>query len=181
VGSAFVIFDPSFRRNVKPSTPTKLPPPVEIAGPWEVRFAEGWGAPASKSFDQLRSWTQDTEPGVRYFSGLATYRKTIDVPASLLGSRVFLDLGDVRVVARAKVNGKEAGGCWTPPFHVEVTGLLRPGENLLEVEVANTWSNRLTGDANSSGPKYTRTNIPWRKDTPLLPAGLLGPVRLVPA
>ena len=179
VGSAFVVFDPAFRRDVRPPVPKPAPPPVDIAGPWEVRFAPGWGAPESASFDPLRSWTEHSDPGIRHFSGVATYRKNITVPGNLTRSRVFLDLGDVRVIARAKVNGKEAGGCWTPPFRIELTGLLKPGPNLLEIEVANTWSNRITGDANSSGRTYTHTNIRWPKDTPLLPAGLLGPVRLV--
>ena len=179
VGSAFVIFDPAFRRDVRPPALNKAPAPVAIAGPWEVRFAPGWGARESASFEALRSWTEHDDPGIRYFSGVATYLKSITLSASQTRSRVFLDLGDVRVIARAKVNGKEAGGCWTPPFRVEVTGLLKPGANLLEIEVANMWSNRLTGDAIASGQKYTHTNIPWPKDTPLLPAGLLGPVRLV--
>ncbi len=177
VGSAFIIFDPRFRNGAARANVTQ-PPPLEIAGPWDVRFAPGWGAPESKTFERLRSWAEDDDLGIRYFSGLATYRKTVEVPANLARRRVFLDLGDVRVIARAAVNGKPAGGCWTPPFRVEVTGLLKPGANLLEIEVASTWSNRLTGDANAAGRKYTNTNIPWKKDTPLLPSGLMGPVRL---
>lgn len=178
VGSAFVVFDPAFDRNVRTPVPPKPLPPIEIAGPWEVRFAPGWGAPESASFESLRSWTDHDDPGIRYFSGTATYRKTIDVPASLVGKRVFLDLGDVQVIARVKLNGEDAGGCWTHPFGVELGGLLKAGPNLLEIEVANTWSNRLTGDAVSSGKKYTHTNIRWRKDTALLRSGLMGPVRL---
>jgi len=180
-GSAFVIFDPAFRPAPKASSP-RLPAPVEIGGPWEVRFAEGWGAPASRSFSRLHSWTDDDDAGVRYFSGIATYGKVIRVPEALLGGTLLLDLGDVCSIARVRLNGKPAGGCWTVPFQVELTGLVKPGDNLLEIEVANTWSNRLTGDALAAGGrKYTNTNIRWSKDTALLPSGLLGPVRLMRA
>jgi len=179
VGSAFVIFDPRFERRASRPAPAPQPGTLEISGAWELRFAEGWGAPASKPFSRLRSWTEDDDPGVRYFSGIATYHKTIDVPAALAAGPLFLDLGDVRVIARAKVNGKDAGGCWTPPFRVDLTGLVTPGANRIEIEVANTWSNRLTGDAVQGGRPYTHTNIRWNKNTPLLPSGLLGPVRLV--
>jgi hypothetical protein len=177
-GSAFVVFDPAFRRDVRPPAVTRANA-LALAGPWEVRFTEGWGAPASAIFEALHSWTEHTEPGIRYFSGIATYRKRITVPTSHTRGRVWLDLGDVRVIARVAVNGRPAGGCWTPPFRVDVTRLLRPGENTIEIEVANTWSNRLTGDAVSGTPRYTRTNVRWRKETPLLASGLLGPVQLV--
>ena len=181
VASTFVVFDPGFERNPKAPGPAKVPDPVEIAGPWEIRFPKGWGAPATRTFSRLRSWTEDDDPGVRYFSGVAVYRKTIDIPRRLIGERLYLDLGDVRVIARVRVNGVEAGACWTPPFRVDMTGQAKAGPNLIEVEVANMWSNRLTGDANSTGTRYTHTNIGWSKDTPLLPSGLIGPVRLMPA
>ena len=63
------------------------------------------------------------------------------------------------------------------------TSRLRPGENELRVEVANTWHNRLVGDAAlPPAERITTTNIrqPFTPDTPLLESGLLGPVRLVP-
>jgi hypothetical protein len=168
-----------------------LPEIREITGPWEIRFAPGWGAPASKVFPNLISWTQDSDDGVKYFSGIATYYKEFDMAAGQLAAEteIFLDLGRVRFVADVHLNGKNLGILWKPPFRVNVTEAVRPGKNKLVVEVANTWSNRLTGDANSSASeRYCRTNItksltwevPW-KDTPLLESGLLGPVRLVTA
>ncbi len=161
----------------------------EITGPWEVRFPEGWGAPASKVFPGLISWTEDHDDGVRYFSGIATYYKGFELPAGVLAAdkQLLLDLGRVRVVADVRLNGKRLGILWKPPFQLDITGAARPGENRLVVEVANTWSNRLSGDANSpEGKRYCRTNIkkaltwksPW-KEHPLLESGLLGPVRLL--
>ena len=161
----------------------------EITGPWEVRFANGWGAPASKTFPRLISWTDVEDEGVKYFSGVAAYHNAFDVDASQLaeGKRLFLDLGRARFLAEVYVNGKSCGILWKPPFRVELTEAARPGKNALVVEVANTWSNRLVGDAQSpDGKKFCRTNIdksltfqvPW-KETPLLDSGLLGPVKLI--
>jgi hypothetical protein len=167
------------------------PPVQEIAGPWELRFPANWGAPASKVFPTLISWTEDTEDGVKYFSGIATYHKEFSLSTDQLQAdrRVFLDLGRVRFVADVCLNGKKLGILWKPPFRVDITSTAKPGKNKLVIDVANTWSNRLTGDANSpENERYCRTNItnsltwqvPW-KDTPLLESGLLGPVRLITA
>jgi len=168
-----------------------IAPPEEIAGPWELRFPEDWGAPPHKTLPKLISWTDDADEGVRYFSGIAAYEKEFEVPGVLLspGTRLYLDLGRVRLVADVRLNGRHLGILWTDPFRLDVTEAVRPGANRLVVEVANDWSNRLVGDARSpSGPHYCRTNIaraltqksPW-KDHPLQESGLLGPVRLIPA
>ncbi len=85
------------------------------------------------------------------------------------------------MVARAALNGAPLGIAWTPPFLLEITRAARAGSNRLEVEIANTWSNRITGDQRSNASRYTNTNLAWAKDTPLLVSGLLGPVRLVAA
>jgi hypothetical protein len=161
----------------------------EVGGPWQVYFPPGWGAPASKMFPQLISWTQDSDEGVRYFSGIARYHKVFDLAADQLGvaRRLVLDLGRILFVAEVYLNGRSLGILWKPPWEVDITDAVRAGTNELVVEVANTWSNRLAGDAKSSqGRTFCRTNItksltwslPW-KETPLLESGLLGPVRLI--
>jgi hypothetical protein len=162
----------------------------EVGGPWQVSFPPGWGAPASKTFPELVSWTRDSDEGVKYFSGVAPYRKTLDLTPEQLGTdkRLILDLGRVRFLAEVHLNGKSVGTLWKPPFTVDITEAAQAGPNELVVEVANTWSNRLVGDAKLPGKDYCRTNIaksltwtvPW-KDTPLLDSGLLGPVRLISA
>lgn len=163
----------------------------EIGGPWEVRFPAGWGAPALRRFEELISWTEVEEEGVKFFSGIASYHNEFHIDADELAtdSRVFLDLGKVRFVAEVYVNGQSLGILWKPPFRVEITDAVKAGANELVVEVANTWSNRLVGDAQSpNGKKFCRTNIdksltfqvPW-KETPLLESGLLGPVKLITA
>lgn len=160
----------------------------EIPGPWEVRFQPGRGAPERITFDQLVDWSKHPDAGVRYFSGAATYRTTFEwTPAkfaiSNLKSRIFLDLGNVQVMALVKLNGKDLGVLWKPPFRVDITEAVKPGENVLEVVVVNLWPNRLIGDQSLSPDQrvtWTTWN-PFKKDSPLLESGLLGLVRLLAA
>jgi hypothetical protein len=131
------------------------------------------------------SWPTRPEPGIKFYSGTAVYEKTFvlpaDFPVTHHASRIMLDLGDVRELAEVKVNGQSCGIVWCPPWRVDVTDAVKSGENKLQIEVVNFWPNRIIGDA--SRPKeqrLTQTNI--RKltaKTPLEPAGLFGPVKLL--
>ena len=186
-----------------------LPPPLEVRGPWEVQFQPQRGAPDQLTFDDLTDWSQHRDPGVKYFSGRATYRTTFVLnPESDAGNlRWYLDLGQVAVIADVKLNGRALGTLWKPPYHVDVTGALKSGANSLEVQVANLWVNRQIGDEqlpedsdrNPNGtlrqwPAWVQEDKPspsgrvsftswrlWKKGDPLVESGLLGPVRLVPA
>ena len=158
---------------------------TEVGGPWQVHFQKDRGAPEELSFDQLVDWSKHSDAGVRHFSGIATYRTTFELAAELKarrpGSRVFLDLGTVKVMAGVRLNGRDLGTAWTAPFRVEATSALKPGTNTLEIRVANLWPNRLIGDAALPPDQrvaWTTWN-PFAKDTPLLSSGLLGPVRLL--
>jgi hypothetical protein len=153
-----------------------------LAGPWSLSFQSGRGAPASASFAALTSWSDSADRGIRYFSGTATYTRTLDVPAAWLadGAALWLDLGDVRNLAEVSVNGQPLGVLWKPPFRVNVTGAVRAGANSVAIAVTNLWPNRLIGDAQPDATtKYTFT-VPsfYKADAPLLPSGLLGPVRV---
>ncbi len=184
-----------------------LPEPLHVGGPWRITFPPALGAPPETTFRQLESWTANSEPGIRYFSGTATYHNKIDIPAEWLtsGRRVYLDLGDVRELAEVLINGQNLSILWKAPFRVDVTKALKPGENTLEIRVTNLWVNRLIGDEQK--PPYLRwgasgepaewpqwlvagaavpdtgriTFTTWKhydKDSPLLESGLLGPVTL---
>ena len=187
---------------------TALPEPFQLGGPWEVRFPTNCGAPEKLVFEGLLDWSKHSDPRIKYFSGIATYTKPFVVPDELIAParRLYLDLGQVAVIAQLKMNGKELGTLWKPPFRVEVTEAVRPGENVLEIEVVNLWPNRLIGDeqlaedserksdgtlkqwpewlqTDQSSPTGRRTFTTWRlwkKDSPLQESGLLGPVRLIP-
>lgn len=167
-----------------------LPAPLILAGEWQVAFDPKWGAPAQIKLPKLISWTDHENEGVKYYSGAGFYTKTLDVPADWLasGRKVHLDLGDVRELAEVFVNGKSAGVVWKPPFRVDITSLVKPDANKLKIEVMNMWINRLAGDQNlPAEKKFTRTNITFdgyrgKSGTwQVQPAGLLGPVRLLPS
>jgi hypothetical protein len=152
-----------------------------LSGPWNVSFEAGRGAPSQQTFDQLISWPDSPVPGVRYFSGHATYRKTFDLSAAdLRGRGVKLDLGEVREIAAVKVNGKTLPTVWRPPYVVDVSKALRPGRNELAVTVVNLWPNRLIGDQQPGATTVAfAPQSPYRATSPLLPSGLLGPVKLL--
>jgi hypothetical protein len=182
-----------------------LPGPSKIEGSWKVSFPSNWGAPPAITLDELISWTDSPESGVRYFSGTATYAKEITIPADRFtaGRELWLDLGAVKNFARLAVNGHEMGVLWKPPFRVNLTGIAKPGANQLIVKVTNLWPNRLIGDehlppdcewngnALRAWPQWLLDGKPsptgrftfttwrhWTKDSPLLISGLLGPVTL---
>ena len=167
-----------------------LPVPLTLEGEWTIGFDPKWGAPAEVKLPKLISWTEHEDEGVKYYSGAGFYTKTLDVSADWLasGRRVHLDLGDVRDVAEVFVNGKSAGVLWKAPFRADITSLVKPGVNKLKIEVMNMWINRLTGDQGlSEEKKFTHTNITFHgyRGKPgtwqVQPAGLLGPVRLLPS
>lgn len=163
-----------------------------VAGAWEVFFPEDSGAPKRVIFPQLISWTESDQEAIRYFSGIATYKKTFQYEVNadaLKRKKLYLDLGDLSHVAEVWLNDKPLGISWAKPYRFDVTDHLKPGDNTLVVEIANTWSNRLVGDAVTGG-KFTRTNITntnvyglnhtrvhW-KEVPLIKSGLFGPVRI---
>jgi hypothetical protein len=184
--------------------------PLPINGPWTLRFPPNLGAPPQVTLDHLISWPEHSEPGVRYFSGSATYETTFDAPADLFETRpmftldYILDLGRVKNFAEVTFNGRRLETLWKAPFRLDVTGLVRRGRNRLSVRVTNLWPNRLigdeqfpdevawNGDAIKAWPQWLVENKPrpaspriafttwrfWRKDSPLLESGLLGPVTL---
>ncbi len=183
-----------------------LPPVQTVEGPWEVRFAPGWGAPERITLPQLISWSDHAETGVKYFSGAATYRTTFQRPAATT-SALRLDLGRVEVMAEVKLNGQDLGILWKPPYRVDLpAAAVKPGENVLEIKVVNLWINRQIGDEqlpedsqrNANGtlkewPQWLQEDKPnpsgrftftswrlWKKSDPLVPSGLLGPVTLQP-
>jgi hypothetical protein len=152
-----------------------------LDGPWQVSFQSDRGAPASATLGQLASWTTNVDSGIRYFSGTATYRRTLDVQRAWLagGSRVELDLGAVKSLAEVLVNGRSLGILWKSPYRVDLTEALKSGGNQLEIRVTNLWPNRMIGDKQPGATKIAFATLdPYKADSPLLESGLLGPVRV---
>ena len=181
--AVFVVFlSPATRKaNDLPAKTEKEITTVE--GSWRVMFQPNREAPASATFDQLTSYTENSDAGIRYFSGTATYTKHIDLRKSLIvkGAQLWLDLGDVRNLAEVVINGKPLGIVWKQPFRVNVTSVLKAGDNKLEIRVTNLWVNRLIGDAQLGViNKLTYTTLPfYHADSPLQLSGLLGPVKII--
>lgn len=157
-------------------------PLANVDGPWQVTFPPDLGAPASATFETLSPWNENADEGIKYFSGTATYSKSIDVPASWIkpGTHIWLNLGSVKNLAEVSVNGKPMGTLWTQPYRVDITSALKPGTNLVEVRVTNAWANRIVGDRQPSATRQYTFTTPkfYSAKAPLWPSGLLGPVQL---
>ena len=171
-------------------------PVVTIEGAWNVSFDPKWGGPAKITFDKLQDWTGHAERGIKYYSGIATYRKSFDV-SHQSGKRVYLDLGTVHDMTRVKLNGKDLGVVWCAPWRVDITDAVKSKGNVLEIGVANRWPNRLLGD--QQAPDKAVRTVKWESGflggkeykagrytfattggpNKLLPSGLLGPVTLL--
>ncbi|MFZ4508713.1 MAG: glycosyl hydrolase, partial [Fimbriimonas sp.] len=204
-GLSFVAWEKGKWSLASAEVTSRGPTVMDLSTDWKLTFAPSLGAPAVATFPKLASWTAHQNPGIRYFSGSAVYTKSFSV--AKVGQRVRLDLGDVKNFATVKLNGKNLGTLWKPPFLMDVTGAVQKGTNWLEVKVTNLWVNRLIGDEQlppdvewngvqlKSWPEWLTKNQPrpktgrigfvtwrfWTKESPLLDSGLLGPVRLLTA
>ncbi|MCK5821945.1 MAG: glycoside hydrolase, partial [Bacteroidales bacterium] len=176
-----------------------------INGEWKVNFDPKWGPfdsstlrpldpnqkPGAFIFPELIDWTQHSHEAIKYYSGSAVYQKFIDLEFELKeGQKYYLQLGSVKDVGIAvvKVNGQDLGVTWTSPFRVDVSDVLKPGRNELEIKVINSWYNRVAGDEILELEQaYTSTNIILAHDfrgqkienVQLEPSGLMGPVELL--
>jgi hypothetical protein len=127
------------------------------------------------------SWTESDLPGIKYYSGTASYTNTFPLAESRLsGNRIYLDLGEMFNIAEVIINGKNLGTCWKKPFIKDISQTIIPGTNTIELKVTNLWPNRLIGDQNlPEEERYTETNFnKFGKEDPLWPSGLVGPVQL---
>jgi hypothetical protein len=148
---------------------------LTYAGPWQVTFESDLEALVTADFKELKSWTENDDQQIKYFSGTAVYKATFESPVA--GS-AKLELGDVKNIAEVIVNGKPEGIVWKAPFSIELKNPLKRGKNTLEIRVTNVWVNRLIGDVQPGvTKKIGYTSMPfYQANSPLLPSGLLGPV-----
>jgi hypothetical protein len=182
-GTVFVIFRNAARnptRSLPKITDSSL---TTLDGPWELSFQADRGAPAKIALDRLISWSDHADEGVKYFSGTGTYTRTIQASQDWFqgGTRLSIDLGEVKNLAEVSVNGKPLGIVWKTPYRVDVTDVLKPGANTVEIKVTNPWVNRIIGDRQPNVTKtYTFTSPKFYKaDSKLVPSGLLGPVQVI--
>lgn len=174
-----------------PSVPTNEPAgdPIGVEGPWTVDFIEGGPAlPKSQTRERIDFWTAGSDPEAKTFSGTARHRASINLNAPE-EKRWRIELGAVAETARVTINGRSAGVSWVPPHRLEVTGLLKSGTNLIEIEVTNLAANRIS-DLDRRGVSWkrfheinfvSRAYKPFDASAwPTIDSGLAGPVRLIP-
>lgn len=186
------------------------PAPADANGPDKVvlNLSEGWhvqfeGTGYLENMQKLVSWTDN--PKTQYYSGVASYTKAFNVPHDLPhGAPAFLTFGKgtpiqnpprhmgtqalltppVRAAAVVFVNGRMAGTLWHPPYRVNVSKVLEPGSDTIEIRVANTAINERSGDSLPNyrllWMRYGRRFAPQdMKNLKPLPSGILGTVELV--
>ena len=178
---ALFVVIPKLREEAVPMGHIRKVPVLTVDGSWLLSFESGLGAPATAVFDHLMSYTESSNPSIRYYAGTVIYRNSFTLKKKQLKDVKAweIDLGDVKNLARVKVNGFDVGVVWKAPFRVEVPAeYLHAGVNELEVKVINLWPNRIIGDLQPDAVrKWTFTASNWyTADSPLLPSGLLGPV-----
>ncbi|CAN5513399.1 hypothetical protein BH10BAC2_BH10BAC2_41450 [soil metagenome] len=179
----FIMFKDKATKDVVELPALKVKELATISGEWKIDFQKDRGAPASIKVNELSSFTKNADVGIKYFSGTATYTKTIAAPADWFkkDTELWLNLGDVKNLAEVIVNGKSLGILWKKPFRVNIISALKPGENTVLVKVTNLWVNRLIGDAQPNVTnKITYTTMPfYQANSPLQLSGLLGPVQII--
>ncbi len=167
-----------------------LPAALQVQAPWTLTFprAEAPQTSLRIRLQALVSWSELTQPAARYYSGTAGYETEFELTSRLLAPQrqLWLDLGVVHELAEVRLNGVDLGVVWKPPFRVDITSAARRGRNVLELQVTNTWRNRLIGDYGKSSAERTTFVVPmlrkgqqWLPGGPgstLSPAGVLGPV-----
>lgn len=153
---------------------------LQIEKPWIVSFQAGRGVVGNATFNTLQSLSENADNNIKYFSGTATYKTSFTV--QVLEKGIYeIDLGEVKNLAEVIINGKSLGILWKKPFKIELKDALKMGENTLEIKVTNLWVNRLIGDQQPDvKTKISYTTMPFYKaDSPLLPSGLMGPVKVL--
>jgi hypothetical protein len=132
-----------------------------VEGPWHVAFPEGWGAPPQATFDQLQSWTESDNEGIRFFRVLPPI-----VKASRYRSRWQNRVGSSwnwvisPKLPKSRSMGRTSARVWLPPYRVEISGVAQAGPNQLEIRIANLWANRFNADSLRPEPeRFTRSNL----------------------
>jgi len=180
--SLFFVFEKEKDTVIAFDTSSKQPLVIPLTSKqWTVTFdkdLEGGHKPFVTN--GLKSWTTWADSSMKYYCGNAVYTTSFKMN-SRKHKQVALAIDSVYNIASVKLNGIDCGTIWTAPYQVDITKALRRGKNHLEITVANTWHNRLIGDANLPEEKrLTYTIAPFRlSGKPLLPAGLVGNVKLV--
>jgi hypothetical protein len=183
--SVFVVFRKPAGRSSSENMEANYPNPTlltDLNGPWTVQFDPKQRGPEQPVvFETLTDWTASTNEQIKYYSGTAIYTHKFKLEKLPSGENVIINLGSFTAMAKVTVNGSYAGGIWTKPYQLDITKLVKEGENDLQAEVVNTWVNRLIGDSKLPvGQRPTWCPVsPFKPENPLQPSGLFGPVQVL--
>ncbi|SJN28344.1 glycosylhydrolase-like jelly roll fold domain-containing protein [Sphingobacterium sp. JB170] len=182
-GSVFIIFRKNQKEKASPSARNypKLIKSIPIDGPWNVTFVKPDSTSFTKVFDQLWDWSKHPDKDVNYFSGSATYEVELpNLETDDKKQRWVLSLGNAIAIASGSVNGSQVGSVWTDPYEIDITDFRNEQSNSIAIKVTNTWVNSLIGDQQLPENQRKRWTIvnPYKADSPLHSAGLLGPVSI---
>jgi len=183
--SAFIIFRKKGGEPVAATADLNFPEKhliTELSGPWTVEYEKSKRGPLKPVvLSELTSWPESSNDSIKYYSGTARYETKFSLGQPDLTGKLYIDMGIVNVMAKVKLNGNYVGGVWTAPWSIDISSAARVGDNTLEVEVVNTWVNRLIGDSKlpvSKRKTWCYVN-PFKPGDALAPSGLVGPVRIV--
>ena len=177
--SVFVVFKDVEEQKEVEITEKKPVDILTLAQDWKVSFSENIKEPISLTLDQLVSWSNRPEEGIKFFSGTASYAIEFDIDQSNVGKNILLDLGQVKDIATVIVNGKELATLWKLPYQIDLSNVIRAGKNRMEIKVTNQWDNRIIGDKTVPNERKVLSFIPaFGTGQKLKESGLLGPVVL---
>ncbi len=181
--SAFIVFNPNREQNT--GTQTENFPKgtllTQINTSWNISFkSDVLNINKQVVWDSLSDWSKQDDPEIRFYSGKASYKNSFRLDSIPKGKRILLKTGEITAMAKCYINEQYVGGIWTPPYQIDITDYLHSGDNKLQIDVVNTWQNRLIGEAGMPEEKRrTWTPIqPWQASDPLQKAGLSGPVKV---
>ncbi|MDR2754977.1 MAG: hypothetical protein LBC20_04665 [Planctomycetaceae bacterium] len=181
--SCFVVFRKSIKSSPQQKqNKTESPHKIEtLSNTWTLAFPSGWGVAEPIELKELKAWKDlDLPPETKAFSGTATYSTTFNIETLDKNANYSLDLGRVEMIAAITLNNKKLQTLWTPPYRIDITNTIKSGTNTLQINVTNTWFNRLAYDANlPENQRKTWTINRPPKNSKLKESGLLSPITLI--
>jgi hypothetical protein len=155
-----------------------------INSPWTVQFDTlSRGTKQPIVLETLTEWNEHENPQIRYYSGSAVYSATFDRKETS-SERLHIELENIYHLASVKVNGIDCGTIWTKPYRLDISKALKAGRNTVEIQVTNTWANRIMGDEDFNAAEedankiWTNARYRLQKKVPVK-SGLTGKVRIV--